>query len=48
MTKVMAGVHQLTVGQMLLDGKEVSFAAPSEGLSQGIVMVYQEHIWFLP
>jgi simple sugar transport system ATP-binding protein/ribose transport system ATP-binding protein len=42
LTKVMAGVHRLTKGTMLLDGEPVDFASPSEGLAAGIVMVFQE------
>ena len=42
LTKVMAGVYKLTGGQMLLDGKAVSFSSPAEALNQGIAMVYQE------
>jgi ABC-type sugar transport system ATPase subunit len=42
LTKVMAGVHRLSAGQMLLDGKEADFASPAAGLSHGIVMVFQE------
>ena len=42
LTKVMAGVYRLSTGQMLLEGKEVSFASPAEGLRNGIVMVFQE------
>lgn len=42
LTKVMAGVHRLTSGEMWLDGQKVSFASPAEALRQGIVMVFQE------
>ncbi len=42
LTKTMAGVHRLSSGQMLLEGKETSFASPAEGLRSGIVMVFQE------
>ncbi|MHC5654991.1 sugar ABC transporter ATP-binding protein [Stappia sp. ICDLI1TA098] len=41
-TKVMAGVHKLTSGQLLLDGKPVEFSSPSDALAAGIVMVFQE------
>ncbi len=42
LTKVMAGVYKLSSGKMLLDGKEVSFGSPSEGLRAGVAMVFQE------
>jgi simple sugar transport system ATP-binding protein len=42
LTKLMAGVTQISSGTMLLDGKDVSFATPSEALAAGIVMVFQE------
>lgn len=42
LTKVMAGVYQLNAGKMLLEGEEVSFSAPSEGLRAGVAMVFQE------
>ncbi|MBL8584872.1 MAG: sugar ABC transporter ATP-binding protein [Rhizobiaceae bacterium] len=40
--KVMAGVTERSSGKMLLDGKEVSFQTPAEGLANGIAMVFQE------
>ena len=40
--KVMAGVTERSAGRMLLDGKEVSFQTPAEGLANGIAMVFQE------
>lgn len=42
LTKVMAGVHRLTKGTMLLDGQPVTFHSPADGLDAGIVMVFQE------
>ena len=42
LTKVLAGVYKLTSGEMLFDGKPVTFASPAEGLRNGVVMVYQE------
>ena len=42
LTKVLAGVYKLTSGEMIFDGKPVSFSSPAEGLRNGIVMVYQE------
>ncbi|HZG30610.1 MAG TPA: sugar ABC transporter ATP-binding protein [Ensifer sp.] len=43
MTKIMAGVHQLTAGKLLLDGEEIAFRSPADALSKGIAMVYQEN-----
>ncbi|MGN6146147.1 MAG: sugar ABC transporter ATP-binding protein [Mesorhizobium sp.] len=40
--KIMAGVTERSGGKMLLDGKEVSFQTPAEGLANGIAMVFQE------
>ncbi len=40
--KIVAGVTERSGGKMLLDGKEVSFQTPSEGLANGIAMVFQE------
>ena len=40
--KVMAGVYQPSAGTMLLDGKPIVLKSPSDALSQGIAMVYQE------
>ncbi len=37
MTKIMAGVHQLTAGKLLLDGEEIAFRSPADALSKGIV-----------
>ena len=42
LTKAMAGVTQLTGGEMLLDGKAVSFSTPAEALANGVAMVFQE------
>jgi simple sugar transport system ATP-binding protein/ribose transport system ATP-binding protein len=42
LTKVMAGVYRLTNGKLLLDGREVRFASPTEGLAAGVAMVFQE------
>jgi ABC-type sugar transport system ATPase subunit len=40
--KVLSGVIESTVGQVLLDGKPVSFAGPSDALHAGIVIDPQE------
>jgi simple sugar transport system ATP-binding protein len=41
-TKVMAGVVNLSSGEMLIDGKPVSFHNPVQALSAGVAMVFQE------
>lgn len=43
LTKIIAGVYPLSSGTLLIDGKQVEFATPSEALKQGIAMVYQEN-----
>ncbi|WP_157014312.1 ATP-binding cassette domain-containing protein [Mesorhizobium xinjiangense] len=40
--KVMAGVHQATKGEMLVDGKTVRFSSPRGALDAGIATVYQD------
>jgi len=40
--KILAGVHQPTHGQVLLDGEPVTFTAPREALDAGIATVYQD------
>ena len=40
--KILAGVYQPDAGKVLLDGREVSFARPSDALLNGIAMIYQE------
>lgn len=42
LTKIIAGVTTASSGQMLLDGREVSFTTPIEALASGIAMVFQE------
>lgn len=42
LTKMMSGVTQPTAGTMLLNGEAVSFSTPSEALSRGVAMVFQE------
>jgi simple sugar transport system ATP-binding protein/ribose transport system ATP-binding protein len=42
LTKALAGVHRLTSGEMLFDGKPMHLSAPSEALALGIAMVFQE------
>ena len=40
--KILAGVHQPTRGEVLLDGEPVSFDAPRDALDAGIATVYQD------
>jgi simple sugar transport system ATP-binding protein len=43
LTKMLAGVVQPTSGDILIDGRPVSYAAPAEALRDGVVMVFQEN-----
>ena len=43
LTKIIAGVYEPSEGMVLVDGKEVKLESPSQALSQGIAMVYQEN-----
>jgi ABC-type sugar transport system ATPase subunit len=43
LTKVMAGVHTLSEGELLIDGKPERLETPSAALAKGIAMVYQEN-----
>jgi simple sugar transport system ATP-binding protein len=40
--KILSGVHRPDRGELLLDGRPVSFAAPREALDAGIATVYQD------
>ncbi|WP_198972898.1 sugar ABC transporter ATP-binding protein [Xylophilus sp. ASV27] len=40
--KALAGVHALTSGEILIDGRPVAFTSPAQALSSGIAMVFQE------
>jgi simple sugar transport system ATP-binding protein len=40
--KTLAGVHQQSEGQYLVEGKEVIFSSPRDALSRGIATVYQD------
>ncbi len=40
--KTLAGVHQQSEGQYLVEGEEVRFGSPREALSKGIATVYQD------
>ncbi|CCV15982.1 sugar ABC transporter ATP-binding protein [Mesorhizobium sp. STM 4661] len=42
LTKVLAGLYPLTSGEMLIDGKPVSFSSPADAMKHGIAMVFQE------
>ena len=42
LTKILAGVFRPDSGQILVQGKEVSFSAPAEAVRAGISMLYQE------
>ncbi|MGO4392808.1 sugar ABC transporter ATP-binding protein [Variovorax sp. M-6] len=42
LTKILAGAVQPSQGQILLEGRPVSFATPHDALGHGIAMVYQE------
>ncbi|WEV59815.1 sugar ABC transporter ATP-binding protein [Bifidobacterium sp. ESL0728] len=40
--RVLSGAHKQSGGTLKLDGKEISFASPSEAIENGISTVYQE------
>ena len=40
--KIIAGLHPHNEGELLVDGKPVSFGSPREALSHGIATVYQD------
>ena len=40
--KIIAGLHQPTVGTYEVDGKPVSFGSPRQAMEQGIATVYQD------
>jgi simple sugar transport system ATP-binding protein len=42
LTKVIAGVHTPTQGEVLLRGEKLAFARPADALHNGIAMVFQE------
>ncbi|MER8830919.1 sugar ABC transporter ATP-binding protein [Mesorhizobium sp. M0938] len=42
LTKVLAGLYPLTSGEMLIDGRPVSFSSPADAMKHGIAMVFQE------
>ncbi|TRW88437.1 sugar ABC transporter ATP-binding protein [Mycolicibacterium sp. 018/SC-01/001] len=39
--KIIAGLHQQTEGELLVDGEPTTFASPAEALGKGIATVYQ-------
>ncbi len=40
--KILAGVHEASSGEMLLDGQPVIFGSPQDALEAGIATVYQD------
>ena len=40
--KILSGVHQPSVGQYLVEGKEVHFGSPRDALNAGIATVFQD------
>ncbi len=40
--KILAGAHEHTDGELLVDGEAVTFSSPREALSAGIATVYQD------
>ncbi|GAA1461278.1 ATP-binding cassette domain-containing protein [Williamsia maris] len=40
--KIMAGLHQQSEGQLLVDGEECTFGSPKDALAKGIATVYQD------
>ena len=40
--KIMAGLHQQTEGELLVDGVETKFDSPKDALGKGIATVYQD------
>ncbi|MGN0934114.1 sugar ABC transporter ATP-binding protein [Falsigemmobacter intermedius] len=42
LTKIIAGVHSPTKGEVLLRGEKLAFSKPADALQSGIAMVFQE------
>ena len=42
MIKVLSGVHQLTEGEIKIDGEKVNFSSPKDSSEAGIGTVYQD------
>ncbi|KXF52277.1 ABC transporter ATP-binding protein, partial [Rhodococcus sp. SC4] len=40
--KIIAGLHQQSEGELLVDGEALTFGSPKEALSKGIATVYQD------
>jgi simple sugar transport system ATP-binding protein len=40
--KILSGVHEYDVGQLLVEGKEVHFSSPREAKAAGLATVYQD------
>ena len=39
--KIIAGLHQQTDGELLVDGESTKFSSPADALDKGIATVYQ-------
>ena len=46
--KILAGVYSLEMGEIIVEGKSISFANPKESLGHGIRVIYQELSSFDP
>jgi rhamnose transport system ATP-binding protein len=44
--KILAGVHRPDAGQVLLDGRPVTFAGPADARDAGVAVIYQEPTLF--
>src|ERR1700754_176578 len=44
--KMLAGVHRPDQGELLLDGREVTFSSPADAKAAGIAVIYQEPTLF--
>lgn len=42
LVKIISGAYRKDSGKMIMDGEEVDFKSPSEGIAHGVGMVYQE------
>ena len=40
--KIIAGLHQQSEGELLVDGESVTFGSPKDALNKGIATVYQD------
>ena len=46
LVKTLTGIHRPDEGQLLLDGKPVTFGSPQEAMAAGITAVHQETVMF--